>query len=375
VGVARVSRLAVAFVVQGEGRGHMTQALATARHLRDAGHEVVRVLVGRSPFRSVPDYFVRAVGAPVEVFDAPTQVPDQAGLGVSVAASAGDAARRLPRFVRGGRRIHVATRGTDVVVNFFDLVGGLSRVVFMTRAPAVSVAHNYVFLHPALAHAPGRPHVRRIVMGYARATALRSQVRVALSFDSLPEAPSARLVIAPPLIRPGLEDRAPRDEGYLLAYALNAGYGDVLATWHRRNPAVTVHCYLDGGAAALTAPPAAGFHAHELDQEAFLGHLGGCRAYVGTAGFESVCEAFYLGKPALVIPTAGQYEQSLNAWDAERAGAARSGGYEDLDAFWSRPPVPGARRVAEFRAWVSRAPEIVVREVERAAARRLAARP
>lgn len=353
----------------------MTQALATARHLRDAGHEIVRVLVGTSAFRSVPDYFLHGFGATVEMFDAPTQVPDSAGRGVSVTASAWDAVRRLPRFVGGGRRIHVATRGVDVVVNFFDLVGGLSRVVFRTRAPAVSVAHNYVFLHPSLAHAPGRPLVRSLVMGYARATALRSVRRVALSFDPLPDVPGSRLLIAPPLLRAGLEARTPRDEGYLLAYALNAGYGDVLAEWHRRNSEATVHCYLDGGAAALTVPPAEGFHAHALDQEAFLRHLEGCRAYVGTAGFESICEAFYLGKPALVIPSAGQYEQSLNAWDAERVGAARPGGYDELNAFWSRPAAPEPRRVAEFRAWVSRAPEIIVREVERAAARGAAARP
>jgi uncharacterized protein (TIGR00661 family) len=362
-----MSRLAVAFVVQGEGRGHMTQALAAARHLRDAGHEVVQVLVGRSPYRSVPDYFTQQIGTPVETFEAPTQVPDRAGRGVSVRASARDAMRRLPRFVRGGRRIHLATRQADVVVNFFDLVGGLSRLVFMTPAPAVSVAHNYVFLHPALAHAPGRPHVRGMVMGYARATGLRSTTRMALSFDPLPDAARRRLVVAPPLLRPGLEDRQPRDEGFLLAYALNPGYGDVLAEWHRKNPDATVHCYLDGGAAALTTRPTAGFHAHDLDQEGFLRHLEGCRAYVGTAGFESVCEAFHLGKPALVIPTAGQYEQTLNAWDAERVGAACPGGYEDLDEFWSRPPLPQRARVEAFRAWVRRAPEITVREIERAA--------
>ena len=79
-----MTRLAVAFVVQGEGRGHMTQALALARFLRAAGHEIVRVLVGTSPFRSVPDYFRDGIGAPVETYDAPTQVPDRAGRGVSV---------------------------------------------------------------------------------------------------------------------------------------------------------------------------------------------------------------------------------------------------------------------------------------------------
>jgi uncharacterized protein (TIGR00661 family) len=258
-----------------------------------------------------------------------------------------------------------------VVVNFFDLVTGLSRILFRTPAPAVSVAHNYVFLHPALAGAPGRRRTRAVVLGYARATALRSSRRIALSFDALEDVPGSRLAIAPPLLRPGLDKRSTRDDGYLLAYALNSGYGDLLAAWHRRNPGVTVHCYLDGGAAALRSEPAAGFQAHALDQENFLRHLEGCRAYVGTAGFESVCEAFYLGKPALVVPTEGQHEQTLNAWDAERVGAARSGGYEDLDEFWGERPAPRVERVEAFRRWVGRAPEIMVREVERAAMERL----
>ena len=360
----------MAFLVQGEGRGHLTQALAAARHLRDAGHEVRHVLVGRSPHRTLPGYFAREIDAPVETFEAPVQVPDREGLGVSVNASARDAVRRLPDFLRAARRIHEATDQADVVVNFFDLLGGVSRALFRTRAPAVSVAHNYVFLHPELAHAPGRPLVRALVLGYARATALRSAPRIALSFDPLPDPPDGRLVVAPPLLRAGLDARAPRDEGYLLAYALNPGYGDLLADWHRRNPTVTVHCYLDGGAAALAAEPQARFHAHALDQEGFLRHLEGCRVYVGTAGFESACEAFYLAKPALLIPTAGQFEQSLNAWDAERVGAARPGGYDELDAFWRDPPVPSPTRVEAFKSWVRRAPEIVVREVERAAARR-----
>lgn len=364
-----MSPLAVAFVVQGEGRGHMTQAIAAAHHLRAAGHDVVQVLLGTSPHRSVPAYFEREIGAPVETFSAPTQVPDRAGRGVSVGASARDALRRLPRFFRGGARVHALTKSADVVVNFMDLVGGLSRVLFRTHAPAVSVAHNYVFLHPALAHAPGRAHVRWVVFAYVRATALRSRTRLALSFDALEERAASGLVVAPPLLRPGIEARTARDEGYLLAYALNPGYGDLLADWHRRNSSATVHCYVDGGAAALTAQPAAGFHAHVLDQEGFLRHLEGCRAYVGTAGFESVCEAFHLGKPALVIPTAGQYEQTLNAWDAERAGAAQKGGYEDLDDFWRDPPVPSLERVQRFREWVRRAPEMLVQEVERTATR------
>lgn len=357
----------MAFVVQGEGRGHMTQALAVARFLRDAGHEVATVFVGTSPFRSLPDYFRREIDAPVQTFDAPTQVPDRAARGVSVGSTVVDAIRRLPRFIAAGSRIHGATRRADVLVNFHDLVAGLSRVVFRTDVPAVAVAHNYLFLHPRLSGVPGPARIHRAVMGYTRATAVRARTRVALSYGPLPGPELARLVVSPPLLRPRLDVAASRDDGYLLAYALNPGYGSVLALWHRRNPDVEIHCYLDGGVGALGTEPAEGFHVHSLDDDGFLNHLEGCRAYLGTAGFESICEAFYLGKPVLAVPTTGQHEQTLNAWDAERVGAAQIGAYDDLDGFWSAPPAPAAESVRRFRAWVARAPEVMVSAVERAA--------
>jgi hypothetical protein len=344
----------------------MTQALAASRFLGDAGHVTTAVMVGTSRHRTVPDYFVDQVPTEVVRFEAPTQVPDRDRLGVSVAGTTFDALRRLPRFLASGLDIHRRTASADVVVNFLDLVGGASRLVYRSRVPAICVAHNYLFGHPALAGAPGGPFARAGVRLYTEVTAARSAARVALSFSPLSGGP-ARLQVAPPLLRPGLDRLAPRDGGYLLAYALNAGYGDRLAAWQRGNPEVTVHCYLDGGADALSVTTGERFHPHPLDQDAFLAHLAGCRAYVGSAGFESLCEAHYLGKPVLAVPTAGQLEQRLNAWDAERCGVARAGSYDDLDAWWADPAAPSADAVSAFRAWVARAPEVFVEAVERVA--------
>ena len=46
-----------------------------------------------------------------------------------------------------------------------------------------------------------------------------------------------------------------------------------------------------------------------------------CKALISTAGFESICEAMYLGKPVMMVPVKGQYEQSCNAIDARLSGA------------------------------------------------------
>lgn len=359
-------RLRVAFVVQGEGRGHMTQALALGAFLRDAGHEVMRVLVGRSPHRAIPEYFRSGMHAPVAEFDAPAQVAGVDRQSLSVGRTVADAVLRSPKFLRATVQIAESTADADVVVNLLDLMGGLSRRLFPVDVPSLAVAHNYLFLHPELASAPGPEGVRRLVMAYTRATASGTERKLALSFTELPDRPDIGLEVVPPLLRPGLAELDVRDGGYLLAYALNPGYGSELARWQRQS-AAEVHCYVEGGADALEGEPEPGFHAHDLDAEAFLGRLAGCRAFVGSAGFESLCEAHWLGKPVLAVPTDGQFEQTLNAWDAERSGVARAGTYADLDDFWRDPPTPSTGAVRTFRRWVERAPDLFVDAVERTA--------
>lgn len=356
--------LRVGFVVQGEGRGHMTQALALARFLKDAGHTVERVWVGASPFREVPSYFRDGLDTEIESFDAPVQVPDSERVGASPLGTAADVFRRFPSFLRAARRIHDDSTHLDVVVNFLDIVAALSRVLHGGRVPFLSVAHNYVFLHPDLHPLPGGGWTQSSVLGWTRATSTRSRLRLALSFVPREPVPAERLVVVPPLLREGLDEMEPGDDGFLLAYALNPGYGDMLAEWHRGRPDVRVRCYLEGGAGALSAPPPGGFDVRDLSQTEFLRDLARCRAFVGSAGFESLCEAFYLGKPVLAVPTRGQYEQSLNAWDAQRHGAARAGDYGDLDRFWDELPTPTETAVRAFRAWVRAAPEHHVRAVE-----------
>lgn len=344
----------------------MTQALALAAILRSAGHHVTHVLVGRSPHRSIPDYFREGMGTRVSEFDAPAQVPGDDRQALSVGRTVADAVRRSPKFLRATVMIAEAARGADVVVNLLDLMGGLSRRIFPVDVPSLAIAHNYLFFHPDLSRAPGPEGTRRLVMAYARATALGTERKLALSFTELRDCPELGLEVVPPLLRPGLEALRIEDGGYLLAYALNPGYGAGLARWQRSSGA-EVHCYVEGGERSLEATPGPGFHAHDLDAEAFLGRLAACRAFVGSAGFESLCEAHWLGKPILAVPTEGQFEQTLNAWDAERSGVARSGTYADLDDFWRAPPNPSAAAVQTFRAWLRRAPEAFVDAIERTA--------
>ena len=48
------------FIVQGEGRGHLTQAITLEEILLRNGHEVVEVLVGKSSSRRLRDFLTVA---------------------------------------------------------------------------------------------------------------------------------------------------------------------------------------------------------------------------------------------------------------------------------------------------------------------------
>ena len=55
--------------VLGEGRGHMTRAMAVKDTVEKAGHQVVSVVMGTSRNRQIPSYFTDAIKLPV------TQIP------------------------------------------------------------------------------------------------------------------------------------------------------------------------------------------------------------------------------------------------------------------------------------------------------------
>ena len=76
--------------------------------------------------------------------------------------------------------------------------------------------------------------------------------------------------------------------------------------------------------------------------DGFLTDLASAKAVVSTAGFTLISEALYLGKPLLVMPNGGIFEQTINALYLER---------EELgEAIMHRTPEPN-----ELRAFLERA--------------------
>lgn len=360
--------LQIVFFVQGEGRGHMTQALALRRILADAGHRVAEVLLGRSARRAVPPFFLDKIGAPVTYFDSPNFVTDAANRGIRPAATLRYNLRKRGVYRHNLEIIHRRLRllKPDLVVNFYEPLWGLYALTYRPSVPSVSIGHQYLYAHPDVRVRPGGPVDRLGLRLFSALTTAGAARRLALSLYPLPAVPARGLDVVPPLLRPEVRALQPTHGGHLLVYLLNSGYADEIVRWHAAHPDVRLHCFWDRPDAAPMVHYDDALTFHRLDDERFLRLMASCRGLVTTAGFETVCEAQYLGKPVMMVPVRGHAEQRCNALDAERAGAGLHSPRFDLDRFLAylhrhaTPPEP-------FRAWADQAPRRILAALEQAA--------
>lgn len=350
------------FIVQGEGRGHLTQALSLAAMLRRHGHEITGVLVGRSPQRVLPDFFRARIGAPVVEFEAPRFAFDRSNRSVSMLRTllGNLSPGSLARFRRSARiiREQIAAQHPDRIVNFYELLSSLTVRLYGIRIPMTGIAHQFLLGHRAYPYARNTGVEGFLLRLHARMTACGCAQLLGLSFRPMDDDTHRHIRVVPPLLRRDALSGSVSDEGFVLGYMVNNGFAAELRQWCAGHPQWSVHLFWDRFGAPQTLPAEGGLVFHRLDDAEFLDRMHRCRGYVTTAGFESVCEAMYLGKPMMLIPA--HIEQRINAADAAAAGAGIVAGRFDLGRFTDylghrHPPVAG------FREWVDSAEERFIR--------------
>ncbi len=351
------------FIVQGEGRGHMTQALTLSNLLRERGHEIVKVLVGKSPSRKLPDFFVNGINAPVIQFESMNFMPSADNRRPNMISTMLFNSFNLHRYYPSIKllRDEIAGSGADAVVNFYELLAGLTYFFHELNIPMVSIGHQYLFLHKdfglPLHKYPGAPALDF----YTKLTSAGSVKHLALSFRPMERDMNHNLVVVPPLLRPEVLALKPTRGDYIHGYMLNSGFATEVREWHAEHPQVPLRFFWDNWEAGKVDRIDDTLSFYLIDDQEFLQQMAGCRAYASTAGFESICEAMYLGKPILMVPS--HIEQEINGFDAARAGAGIVCDSFDLSRLveFSR----GFEPDETFPEWVRSAPEMIIAELER----------
>ena len=310
------------FIIQGEGRGHLTQAISLSSILRKNGHEVVGALVGKNKDRVIPKFFYDKIGTEVITYNSPNFVWNKAETDVKLFQTvvSNMTTSKFRDYNKSMDLIHneIKEREPDVVINFYELLAGLTNLRYNEQTPFISMAHQYLIMHSQY---PFRKMDKQKMLYLKLNTFLSSygsSKKLGLSFYDMEEDTNNNISIVPPLLRDEVLKLKPTQGDYILTYIVVKGFAEEIMKWHYENPEQKLHVFWDKNTESEETEIDDTLTFHKINDIKFLEYLANCKAFVTTAGFESVCEAMYLNKSIMMIPT--HVEQKINSLDAQSSG-------------------------------------------------------
>lgn len=300
----------IVYGVQSTGRGHLTRFLGLLPLFQRDSHELLVFVTGRW---DPPAYFLDALeGVRVRRFPGLSMVPDGTG-GVSKRRTVKAFATHLPGLFRSFYKANrwIAAFEPDLIVSDFDPITGSPFV-----APSVfkvGIGNCYAPVRFDVEHPTGFRRERFNVRVVNKLGTSGLDVRLTSHFYPLDEE------CLPPILRPETLCLKPENRGHILAYYAFPGLLPPVLDFAKTHPTTPIILY-----GQRHRPRGLPDNVHvELDPSRFLGDFADCAAFVGTAGFQSIAEGFFLGKKLVVQPIEGHYEQIWNASELERCGMGR----------------------------------------------------
>ncbi len=320
------------FLIQGEGRGHMTQALNLKELLEKKGYLVSKVLVGSKNLESLPSFFVEKINCPIEILTSPKFKIDKKGQGILLFKSIVCSLFEIPAYLRSLKKIKkiIKEENPTAIISFYEPLTAFYFRFFRENRPGFFIGHQYFMSHPAFNNFFRKKKEKLFFRIYNSISSIKKGVKICLSFTEETDLLEKNIYICPPLIKSEIKKISLNQEkNYLLIYILNKGYSEKIINWSQKNPYIKIEAFRNSPDKKIEQiSPSLTFH--HLNNDLFNLKLRDCRAYVSTAGFDSIAEAAYLGKKILMVPTKNHFEQNHNAIDAKRAKIAISSTDFDL---------------------------------------------
>ena len=352
------------FLVQGEGRGHMTQAIVLSKILNTQGHEVVHTFIGKSDRRVIPNYFYEQLESEISTLNSPNFILDKENKALKLSKSIIHNARFLGKYKKSLDQIHKKVKATkpNIIVNFNDFLGGFYfRFYNPYHVKHVCIGRQFLTLHPDYPFVPNREVEKNLYLTNIRLTSQKCDKYLALSFRPYDPIKIDKLVVVPPLIKKEIKQINSMKDDYFLGYMVNDGYAEEVIKWQAENSETSIHCFWDRKNMPSEFSPQPNLYFHQINNSKFNDMMKRCKGYISTAGFESICEAFYLQKPIMMIPVKSQYEQACNALDAEITGVGISATSFDVSQLQNF--LPQYHPNQDFRNWVDQTESIFLQEL------------
>ena len=345
------------FIVQGEGRGHMSQSIALKEYLEKAGHLVQAVFVGVPNAASLPDYLREHFPYKIRTFQSPYFLGTPNRKGIFVGRTLLFNLLRSAIYLREVHRIRreIDHLEPEVVFNFYDVIGALALKKVKNSIQRIGIGHHFL-LHLKDYFGETSPRWHRFLLSIHTRIIMSSCDRIlALSFSEQKE--DSAIEAVPPLIRRDFREITYQQGDSYLVYLLKEGYIYDLITMARQDPRFRADVFTNE-IPDIDIPP--GLRIHSMSGNSFKELMATCKGLITTAGFDVAAEAAYHGIPLAVIPAGNHFEQKCNGLDIEQHGIG-------LHMDRIEPAITGRMRTSDpavFRKWVERSEALILNSLK-----------
>jgi uncharacterized protein (TIGR00661 family) len=307
----------------------------------------------------LPSFFSEKIACPLSIFSSSYFLFSSKRKKTSLTKSILFNLWKLPEYIKSMRFIkqRIEENSPDKVINFYEVLTGLTYAFTRPKIPYICVGHQYLFFHPDFVFPQKSKLQLAGLLLFTRMTCFRASKLLALSFREMRNVD--KIYVLPPLIRAEVLCKIPTKSDFILGYVHNAGFSNQVLRWHECNKEVYLHFFWNNKDFPQEWQVDETLTFHQLDDTAFLNYMATCKAYASTGGFESICEALYLQKPAIMIPS--HIEQECNAFDAANSGAGIVSGNFNISELMEY--LPSYQPNADFAAWVNRSSYMVIDEL------------
>lgn len=353
------------FTVQGEGRGHLTQAIAVYELLTSRGHTVSAVLIGTSSRRKIPGFVEQRIKAPIITYQSPNFVVDKENKSIQPGKTFFHCLKNWKTYSKSIQTIRrtIDLHQPDILLNFYEPLTGIASLRKPLHPNIISIAHQFLYLHPEFDFPKeSKKSDAWSVYHYTKLVSKGSAKLIALSFYPVKQTTYKNIIVSPPVLRKEVFEQDLFNGNRILVYILNSGYMQEIIEWNKLHPDVILDCFTDSAAVKGTWQYSDSLCFHSLDDKKFLRFMSQAKALVTTAGFESVCEAMYMGKPTLMVPVKGHFEQWCNARDAMKAGAGIYADRFHLDSLLEYIP-QHKKKDQQYTKWIYEAGRVLMQTI------------
>ncbi|MBW7990717.1 MAG: hypothetical protein FVQ84_11980 [Planctomycetes bacterium] len=298
----------IIYAVAGEGFGHSSRSHLIGQRLLEAGHDCIFVGSQKS-LVYLKQYFGERVK---EVF----------GLSFAFIDGRIDKSETLKRNLMKlpeGNKLndelfnkHFKAFNPDLVISDFEPFSAWW--AWRKRVPFISIDHEHMLSHCQLEHQGRNWFSRMTAMVVTECHYVGAVAYIVVNFFDAPLSVDSA-VLAPPIIRPVVRSLKTRAGEHILLYSTTGEdeeqLREILCKYSEQK------FYIYGFSKDLEYKNCI---FKKRSTEGFLADLASAKGVIASAGFSLISECMYLKKKMLMLPLAGQYEQTINAHYVQKLG-------------------------------------------------------